>query len=216
MSKLGKLALGVAALLILSAVVVIAVSERAEFFAGGALINLGYRLQDRLEPFDFVHHESLSPDHVWDEVRSQNDVAASVRERFPRSEHHPLVVILMCMDARIDSNELVGDTRRYYYIVRTAGSVLSVKEEEMLELGVEHGVKLIILATHTDCAAEKAAANPEWRRKLPELAAAVDERGRREEELLARPAIARRIADGTLLVKRVTIDTATARIGERR
>ena len=33
------------------------------------------------------------------------------------------------MDARIDTSELVGDTRRYYYIVRTAGSALAVDRE---------------------------------------------------------------------------------------
>lgn len=44
-------------------------------------------------------------------------------------------------------NELTGDTRHYYYIIRTAGSVLSEKEEEMLELAVENGVKLINIDT---------------------------------------------------------------------
>ena len=44
------------------------------------------------------------------------------------------------MDARIYTNELVGDTRRYYYIVRTAGSVLAPPEQEMLELAVLNGV----------------------------------------------------------------------------
>ena len=59
------------------------------------------------------------------------------------------------MDARIDTNELTGDTRHYYYVIRTAGSVLSEREEEMLELAVENGVELVVLTTHSDCAAEK-------------------------------------------------------------
>ena len=71
------------------------------------------------------------------------------------------------MDARIDTNELLGDTRHYYYIIRTAGSVLSPREEEMLELAVENGVKLVVLTTHSDCAAEKAASEPETRKRYP-------------------------------------------------
>ena len=38
------------------------------------------------------------------------------------------------MDPRIDTSELVCDTRRNYYIVRTAGSVRDGRDEEMLEL----------------------------------------------------------------------------------
>ena len=92
------------------------------------------------------------------------------------------------MDARIDTNELTGDTRHYYYIVRTAGSVLSEREEEMLELAVENGVELVVLTTHSDCAAEKTAALPEKRKLYPALAKAVDERDQRIREFLARPA----------------------------
>lgn len=32
--------------------------------------------------------------------------------------------------------------------------------EEMLELAVANGVKVVVLATHTDCAAEKVAGDP--------------------------------------------------------
>jgi carbonic anhydrase len=113
------------------------------------------------------------------------------------------------MDARLDTNELMGDTRRYYYVIRTAGSVLSEREEEMLELAVENGVKLVVWTTHTDCAAEKAAAVPEKRTRFPALARAVDERDERFAEFLARPAIAGRVAEGKLMVKRVEIDTLT-------
>lgn len=184
-------------------------SGQAQFLTGGALVNVGYRMQDHLHSFDFRHHEDITPDQVWKEFQAQNELAASVREKFPRSTYHPLVAMLVCMDARIDTNELAGDTRRNYYIVRTAGSVLSPKEQEMLELAVENGVKLIVLTRHTDCAAEKAAADPAMRARFPALTIAVDQRQRRVAELLARPAISRRIAEGKLLVKELVIDTKT-------
>jgi carbonic anhydrase len=149
---------------------------------------------------------------VWQEILAQNGLASRVRSVFPRTPRHPLAAIVACMDARIDTNELAGDTRKYYYVIRTAGSVLAEKEEEMLELAVENGVKVIVLTTHSDCAAERAAAVDELRQRLPALTRAVDEREMRIRELLARPAIQSRIADGRLLVKLVDIDTMTERM----
>ena len=130
-----------------------------QFLLGGAMVNAGFRMQDHLESFDFAHHEDISPEDVWGEMVAQNDIASRVRRTFPRASRHPLVALVACMDARIDTSELAGDTRKYYYVVRTAGSVLAEKEEEMLELAVENGVKVLVLTRHTDCAAERAAAD---------------------------------------------------------
>lgn len=185
------------------------VGRRTQFIFGGAMVNLGYRLQDHLASYDFKHEHEISPEDVWQEMRQQNALAAAVRKWFPRTPRHPLVAMVVCMDARLDTNELTGDTRHYYYTIRTAGSVLSEKEEEMLELAVANGVELILLSTHSDCAAEKAAAAPDMRQRYPALAKAVDEREQRINELLARPAIASQIAAGKLAVKRINIDTMT-------
>ncbi len=87
-------------------------------------------------------------------------------------------------------------------------------QEEMLELAVANGVKVLILTRHTDCAAEKAAKNPELRAKYPAMVAAVDERHQRTAEFLARPVIAERIKAGELLVKQLDIDTATEHLAE--
>jgi hypothetical protein len=187
-------------------------SPRIEFMLGGALINLGYRLQDRFGVFDFVHDDSATPEQIWDELLRQNELAARVRDLFPRTVRHPVVAILACMDARIDTSELVGDTRRYYYIVRTAGSVLSPAEQEMLELAVLNGVQVIVLTTHTDCAADAAAANPEMRKKFPALVSLLDERERRIKEFMTRPTIRDAIAAGQLEIKRARIDTDTDRL----
>jgi hypothetical protein len=186
--------------------------RRTQFILGGAMVDLGIGIQDRLESYDFEHEHDISPDHVWKELQEQNAMAAAVREWFPRTPHHPLVALVVCMDARIDTNELTGDTRHYYYIIRTAGSVLSEREEEMLELAVENGVELVVLTTHSDCAAEKVAASPEQRKHYPALAKAVDERDQRIREFLARPAIASNIAAGKLAVKLMNIDTMTEKL----
>lgn len=181
-----------------------------EFILGGAMINVGYRLQDRLAGYDFEHEEA-TPRQVWERFLAQNKMASSVRELWPRSSRHPVLAIVACMDGRLDTNEITGDTRRYYYVLRLAGSVLSVKEEEMLELAVSNGTRVVVFTTHSDCAAEKMAADPARRPKFPELAKAVDERDARFAEFLARPLIRERIAKGELLVKRMNLDTQTER-----
>jgi hypothetical protein len=180
---------------------------RAEFLLGGAMVNAGLRLQDQLHAYDFEHEHDITPGQVWAEFERQNEAAAAVRSRFPRSSEHPVIAMLVCMDARIDTSELAGDTRRYYYIIRTAGSVLDEEEQEMLELAVRNGVKVLVLTRHTDCAAEKVAADPEMRKGFPALSASVDARDRQLASFLARPFIADRIAKGELLVKDVLIDT---------
>jgi hypothetical protein len=203
--------------LIVAGVVVVAgvgflAVPKVSFMLGGAMVNVGYRFQDHLHSYDFEHHEDITPAQVWEEFSRQNALASKVREQFPRSTRHPLVALLVCMDARIDTNELTGDTRRNYYIVRTAGSVMGVPEEEMLELAVNNGVKVLVLTRHSDCAAEKAAKDPASREKYPELVKSVDERDERMKEFLARPAIAAKIASGDLLIKELLIDTSTERL----
>jgi hypothetical protein len=181
--------------------------DKLQFQLGGAMINAGYRLQDPLYRYDF-QHEHATPQQVLDQFLEQNRLASGVRARWPRTARHPLVAIVACMDARLDTNEIVGDTRRYYYVLRLAGSVLSEKEEEMLELAVASGVEVVLFTTHTDCAAEKVAANPETREQFPTLSKAVDEREMRFEEFLARPRIREKTGKGELLVKWLDLDTA--------
>ena len=57
--------------------------RQTQFLAGGALVNLGYRMQDHLESYDFEHEHDISPEHVWKEMQKQNAMAAAVREWFP-------------------------------------------------------------------------------------------------------------------------------------
>jgi carbonic anhydrase len=198
---------GVAVLLL-----VCALFPKVQFLLGGGLVSAGTRMQDRLTAYDFVHEQDLEPEHIWTELSKQNELASEVRATVERTARHPVVALVACMDGRIDTSELVGDTRGYYYVVRTAGSVLSQAEQEMLELAVENGVKLVLLTSHTDCAAEAAAADPETHAKFPALTSLVDEREERIAEFLERPVIRERIAAGELLVKRARIDTATDRL----
>lgn len=185
--------------------------ETLQFEIGGAMVNIGYRLQDPVERYDFSH-EHLGPPQIWEQFLRQNSMAAKVRDRWPRSVRHPVVALVTCMDARLDTNEIAGDTRRYYYVLRLAGSVLSLKEEEMLELAVNNGVEVVVFTTHTDCAAEKAARNAAQREIYPNLVKAIDERETRFQEFMARPGVKKRTDDGHLLVKWMDLDTSNERM----
>ena len=185
--------------------------DALQFEIGGAMVNIGYRLQDPVERYDFSH-EHLGPPQIWEQFLRQNNLAAKVRERWPRSVRHPVVALVTCMDARLDTNEIAGDTRRYYYVLRLAGSVLSPKEEEMLELAVNNGVEVVVFTTHTDCAAEKAARNAAQRKLYPNLVRAIEEREARFQEFLERPGVKKRAEEGHLLVKWMDLDTSTERV----
>jgi carbonic anhydrase len=197
--------------LIAVATVFLAFSNSAQFVAGGALVNLGYRLQDPIAGVDLDHHEA-SPMQIWEAFLSHNRMAADVRSRWPRSNHHPEIALVACMDARLDTNEIAGDTRRYYYVLRLAGSALAPKDEEMLQLAVANGVKVVVFTTHTDCAAERVAANPEQRQKFPQLAKAVDERQMRFDEFRSTPMIRERMQKNELMVKWMDLDTMNERV----
>ena len=58
--------------------------RQIQFFLRGGLVNLGYRMQDHLESYDFEHHDDITPEEVWTEVLKQNVLAAFVRYEFPR------------------------------------------------------------------------------------------------------------------------------------
>ena len=153
-----------ARLYVLAAVVIICTGvlwkwgNQIEFMLGGVMVNIGYRLQDKIADYDFEHHE-VTPAQAWAEFLSQNNVASRVRAAMPRTTRHPVIALVACMDGRLDTNDIAGDTRHYYYVLRMAGSVMSTKEEEMLELAVANGVKVVVFTTHSDCAAEKVASS---------------------------------------------------------
>ena len=85
---------------------------------------------------------------------------------------------------------------------------MATEEEEMLDLAVANGVKVIVLTRHSDCAAEKVAKGPALREKYPALVARVEQRDEMVRGFVARPAIAQKSAEGELLVKELLIDTA--------
>ncbi len=101
-----------------------------------------------------------------------------------------------------------------YYVVRTAGSVLGPPEQEMLELAIQNGVRVLVLTTHSDCAAERAARSPEQRARFPALISLLDQRKQRIREFSQRPLVRDALAHGKLEIKYARIDTATDRLIE--
>jgi carbonic anhydrase len=202
-SKLKKISL----ILCVSLLIGLLLNHRVQFILGGAMINVGYRFQDHIK-HGVAHPKNQTPNKMWKEIKKQNKLASSIRSMFPRTTHRPKVAILLCMDARLDDDELTGDSRQLYYIIRTAGSVLPKVEQDMLELSIEKGVEVVVLTTHEDCAAEKASKDKVMSKKLPYLCDAVKHRKKDIQDFLSRPSIKEKIESGKLIIVNAHIDTA--------
>lgn len=184
------------------------------FLIGGSMISIGILLQAFQKSYDLTHDTNeIRPEEIFQEIQLQNKFSSLVKDFLPGYEHHPLVIIVLCMDSRISTEELLGDSRDFYYVIRTAGSVIREKEMEMIELAlVEKNVKLVVFTEHSDCAAKKIANNAEKRNLYPSISRAFADRQREIMKFLERKVVVQKMKSGQLLVKQAMIDTKSARM----
>lgn len=181
------------------------------FVGGGGLVTVGHMVQGFVTGFDYKGTVG-SPQQILDTVILDNQQASKVEGVVGGPTHKPEVMAVMCMDPRINSEVVLGDSRHYYDVVRLPGSVLSNEVIEAIELGVkEHRLKVVLFTTHTDCAMEKVA-HSEAAHEFPSLSNAVHKREEMYDHLLKRPLIAEKVRDGSLLIKRYQIDTPTGKL----
>lgn len=180
------------------------------FVGGGGFIAIGHGMQELVS--GFRSGDGDTPQEVLAGVLDANQKASFVRGALPVVKRKPEVLVVMCIDPRLDARIVMGDTRDQYDVVRIPGSVLSEEAIEAIELGVkEHRVKVVLFTTHTECAME-AVAHSHEAEHFPALSQAVHKREERFKALLERPLIAERIASGELVVKRYVIDTSNDRL----
>ncbi|MBL8229506.1 MAG: hypothetical protein JNL98_13540 [Bryobacterales bacterium] len=181
------------------------------FVGGGGLVSVGHMVQGFVHGFDYRGTVG-TPQEILDTVILDNQQSSKVEGVVGGPSHKPEVMAVMCMDPRINSEVVLGDSRHYYDVVRLPGSVLSEEVIEAIELGVkEHRLKVVLFTTHTDCAMEKVA-HSEEAHEYPALSKAVDKREEMYQLMLKRPMIADRLKAGTLLIKRYQIDTPTGKL----
>jgi len=198
-------------LFVLLAVLLVFFWRPAMFFTGGGLVSAGHMVQGLVSGFSRAGHVG-TPQELLETVLIDNKTASHVERAVAGPNRKPEVIAVMCMDPRLNSEVILGDSRGYYDVVRLPGSVLSDEMIEAIELAVEeHAVELVLFTTHTDCAMEKVASGHEAHR-FPGLSNLVHKREEKFEELMRRPAIAERVKSGKLLVKRFKIDTATGHL----
>lgn len=95
------------------------------------------------------------PQTLLASIKRHNDSWVST----PAGEIHPDVMVITCMDARIDVKAIHGDL--HAYVVRVAGAGISPTIIQSARLvAKEKGVRLILVVQHSDCAAMKIAAQP--------------------------------------------------------
>ncbi len=119
-------------IILIAALVLVSLSllnHHVQFFLGGAMINIGYRFQDHLKT-GIAHSQNQSPEKLWSSVKKQNKLASSIRKMFPRTVHIPKIAILLCMDARLDDDELTGDTTHEH----VESNVAALRNAEPIEL----------------------------------------------------------------------------------
>lgn len=190
--------------------VIYRVISLALFSLGGGLVSLGRTLQDLL-PHYLGPARTLTTEEILRAVLDDNRRASWARRLFPRRRRHPVVLAVMCMDPRLDAHVVLGDTRDYYDVIRVPGTVLSTEVSESMELAVqEHGVRVILVTTHTDCAMERIAEGDKANR-YPVLSRGVARRVECLQEFAGRPSIAALKSAGDLAIVLLPIDTGTGK-----
>lgn len=202
--------------LLVSAGIALALNFRkTSFIIGGFFAHTGYVIQDWAGHFhDKLHDEDkVHPHDVFNKIIAQNKLQANIWKLTPPvTERKPKALLIMCIDPRLDDNRILGDTRGYYDIIRIPGSVITPEVAEAVELAVvKHSVKLVLVATHTDCAMEKLAQSKAGHEHYPMLSKGINDHALRLRDLSHRPEILKRLQKQEVWVIERRIDTATGK-----
>lgn len=187
--------------------------ESAAWWLSDLLVELASLIRQGSESMTLYRLEAPSPEQVLGNVLRYNARASRVRK--PAFDGRTWVAVVRCMDRKLDMGRVFGDMKFVDDIANPYGAV-TPREIEALQLAVsKHGVRLVCLLTHTDCAALAVASGPDgsaW----PLISAAVDATPRHVEALLQAPVIAPALKAGTLAVIRATVITGTDRLTDVR
>lgn len=183
--------------------------ERAAWWLSDRLVELASLIRQGSESMTLYRLATPSPEQVLGNVLRYNARASRVRK--PAFDGRTWVAVVRCMDRKLDMGRIFGDMKFVDDIANPYGAV-TPREIEALQLAVsKHGVRLVCLLTHTECAALAVASGPEgdaW----PLITAAVEATPRHVQALLAAPIIAPALRAGRLAVIRATVLTGTDRL----
>lgn len=189
--------------------------RKVSFLMGGFFLHTGYVIQDWAGSFhhQLADNEPVHPNEIYKTIIAQNTLQAGAWKATPElKDRTPKALLILCIDPRLDDNRILGDTRGYYDIIRIPGSVITAEVAEAVELAVvKHGVKLVMIITHTDCAMEKLAASEEGQHHYPLLAEGINNHALRRQSLAHRQAILERLQNQQVWVIEKRIDTATGK-----
>jgi carbonic anhydrase len=190
-------------------------NRKIAYYVGGFLLHTGYFIQDSTESFHHQLNDSdpVHPNEIYKTVIAQNILQAKAWKATPAlKDRKPKALIIMCIDPRLNSSRILGDTRGYYDVIRIPGSVITEEVAEAVELAVtKHETKLVMVITHTDCAMEHLAASDEGKHHYPLLAEGINNHAKRMQSLSHRPAILDRLQKQQLWVIEKRLDTKTGK-----
>lgn len=190
------------------------------FYVGAALIEVGYLFQHISYGAPLSAQEGAhTPDEVMTSLDERNSWSAGFRklwrvmDEIGHRDAPPLAgVIVACMDYRLDTDQILGNSRGEFYVIRKPGAALTNETIEEIFVALHRNPSIILVTTHSDCAMEKLAHTQEGPEKFPNLTAGVLNFKQRLAELQAMPEIQKRVAAGSLKIIMRHIDTQTERL----
>lgn len=183
--------------------------ERAAWWCSDRLYDLALLIRHGSESFTLYWLEDPAPDRILSRLLAYNARASAVRKAPFTGK--TWIAVVRCMDRKLDMSRIFGDMKFVDDIANPYGAV-TPREIEALQLAVaKHGVRLVCLLSHTDCAA-LAIAHGDQGESWPLTTAAVDETPQYIEQLLRAPIIAPVLLAGHLAIIRATVITGTDRL----
>ena len=184
--------------------------DRIAFAFGGQLVFWGRAMMDGETNFVSGCSE-YTPCDLLEVIYERNQL---VVRRGPSKIRVPVGLVITCMDPRIDTSAILGDSRGYFDRVQIPGAVLSAEVMETVRLAVTaHGVKFVMVLSHTDCAMEKIVCS-EDADSYPELRSNVLKRDQSFATLCSQKYVTERVRRDELVVVKALLHTNTWEIEE--
>lgn len=182
--------------------------ERAAWWLSDRLLALALLIRHGSESLSLHPLQDPAPDRILANVLAYNARAARVRKAPVTATW---IAVVRCMDRKLDMTRVFGDMKFVDDIANPYGAVTPREIEAVAIAVAKHGVRLVCLLAHTDCAA-LAIARGEEAAAWPLTTAGVEETRQNVARLVRDPVIAGALAAGRLAVIRATVVTGTDRL----
>lgn len=179
--------------------------EMAAWWLSDQLYNLALLIRQGSESLTLHRLDNPSPTQIIDNILNYNR-RATQQPKAPVTATY--IAVVRCMDRKLDLSRIFGDLKFVDDIANPFGAVRPHIIEALKIAVLKHGVRVIFLLEHTDCAARSIAESAEAE-TYPLTTAAVSQHEKHVGTLLSDPVIDGAIRNQQLAVVRGVIVTDT-------